>query len=286
MDIAIASGKGGTGKTTLSLCIGEYFAGKGIPTAILDCDVEEPNVNLFLKSPVNNILDTSVLIPSVNDSLCTGCGECERICEFSCIVLIKGKPLVLPEMCHSCGGCTLICPEKAISEIRRITGIIEAGEIRGIKYAGGRLNVGEAMSPPLIKEVKKYYTGSKIRIIDSPPGTTCPVIESVKNCDLIILTGEPTPFGLNDLKLAVDMARMLEIPFGIVENKENKNNTSLKEFCKKEKIDLITSIPETRAIAEGYSTGDPVPRVMELYPDRLDAIAEFISVKHLQGKNR
>jgi MinD superfamily P-loop ATPase len=283
MDIAIASGKGGTGKTTLSLCMAEYYSGKGISTSILDCDVEEPNVNLFLKSPVKSTVETSVLIPSVNDILCTGCGECERICEFNCIILIKGKPLVLPEMCHFCGGCTLICPEKAITEIKKINGSIESGEIRKIKYAGGRLNIGEAMSPPLIKEVKKYYPESEIRIFDSPPGTTCPVIESVKNCDFIILVGEPTPFGLNDLKLAVEMARAVEIPFAVVENKSSDNNNSLKEFCKREKVNLIASIPETREIAKRYSTGDPVSYITEFYSGELDKIAGFIREKNLRS---
>lgn len=283
MDIAIASGKGGTGKTTVSLCMAEYFAERGILTALLDCDVEEPNANLFLKSPVDTVVETTVLIPSVNDRLCTGCGACEKICEFNSIVLIKGRPLVLPDMCHSCGGCSLICPENAIAEIKRVTGIIETGEIHGIKYAGGRLNIGEAMSPPLIKEVKKYYPESEVRIVDSPPGTTCPVIESVKGSDFIILVGEPTPFGLNDLKLAVEMARAVEIPFGVVENKSNDNNNSLREFCKREKVDMLASIPETREIAERYSIGDPVSYITEFYSGELDRIAGFIREKNLRS---
>lgn len=277
MDIAIASGKGGTGKTTVSLCLAEYFADRSVTTAVLDCDVEEPNVNLFLKSEIDNITESSVLIPSVNDTLCNGCGECERICRFSAIILIKGKPLVLPEMCHSCGGCTLICPEKALTEISRVTGIIETGKIREISYAGGRLNIGEAMSPPLIKEVKKYHPESEIRIIDSPPGTTCPVIESVKNSDVIILVSEPTPFGINDLKLAVDMANAVEIPYAVVENRANENNNLLKDFCRREKIELAASIPETREVAERYSAGDPVSYIKEFFPDELEKIALFIS---------
>ena len=277
MDIAIASGKGGTGKTTISMSLASYYADKEISVAILDCDVEEPNVNLFLHAAVYEEVQATVLIPAVNNVLCTGCGKCGEICRYSAIVLIKGKPLVLKEMCHSCGGCFLVCPEQAISEVKRTTGIIELGEINGIKYAGGRLNIGEAMSPPLIKEVKKYHSDMDIRLMDSPPGTSCPVIESVRSCDFLILVSEPTPFGLNDLKLAADMARAMKIPFGVVENRASAGNNRLSEFCTNESIPLIASIPNTREIAVRYSRGDSVSYIRENFSDELEKIADYIS---------
>ncbi|HNX22500.1 MAG TPA: ATP-binding protein [Spirochaetota bacterium] len=277
MNIAVASGKGGTGKTTISLCLASYYADKEISVALLDCDVEEPNVNLFLQSEIMGKVEAHVLIPSVDNSLCSGCGKCGEICQYSAIVLIKGKPLVLKEMCHSCGGCFLVCPEKAISEVKRTTGVIELGELNGIQYAGGRLNIGEAMSPPLIKDVKEYYSGAVIRIMDSPPGTSCPVIESVKGCDFLVLVSEPTPFGLNDLKLAAEMARAMKIPFGVVENRTSPGNNSLREFCKSESIPLIASIPDTKEIAVRYSRGDSVSYIKENYRNELDKIANHIS---------
>lgn len=276
MNIAIASGKGGTGKTTISMSLASHYADKNISVAILDCDVEEPNVNLFLQAPVTEVVRTTVLIPQVNNSLCTGCGKCGEICEYSAIVLIKGKPLVLKEMCHSCGGCFLVCPEKAITEVKRETGIVELGEIDGIEYAGGRLNISEAMSPPLIKDVKEYYQEAEIRLLDSPPGTSCPVIESVRSCDFLLLVSEPTPFGLNDLKLAAEMARAMKLPFGIVENRASEGNTNLKDFCKKESIPLLASIPNTREIAVRYSRGDSVSYIKEKFKDELEKIAVHI----------
>jgi len=277
MDIAIASGKGGTGKTTISMSLASYYADKEISVALLDCDVEEPNVNLFLQAAVDEEVQATVLIPAVNDALCTGCEKCGEICWYSAIVLIKGKPLVLKEMCHSCGGCFLVCPEKAISEVKRTTGIIELGEINGIKYAGGRLNIGEAMSPPLIKDVKNYYPESEIRIMDSPPGTSCPVIESVRGCDFLVLVSEPTPFGLNDLKLAAEMARAMQIPFGVVENRASAGNNRLSDFCKDESVPLIASIPNTREIAVRYSRGDSISYIRENFSDELEKIADHIS---------
>lgn len=277
MRIAVASGKGGTGKTTLSLSLASYYADKNISVAVLDCDVEEPNINLFLKAPVNRTVKSTVPVPSVDSSLCTGCGKCGEICGYSAIVLIKGKPLVLPEMCHSCGGCFLACPEKAVTETPRETGVIESGEVHGIEYAGGRLNIGEAMSPPLIKDVKKFYPDAEITVIDSPPGTSCPVIESVKGADFLILVSEPTPFGLNDLELAVEMARAMKLPFGVVENRGTPANDRMKNFCKKESIQLIASIPDSREIAVRYSEGDPVSYIKENYSDELEKITVQIN---------
>ena len=191
MQIAVASGKGGTGKTTVSIALASLIAGKGIPVTILDCDVEEPNVNLFLKVPVINEEKIHSLIPEVNNEICNGCGKCVDICAFNCIVLAKGKPMIFADMCHSCGGCSLVCPVDAVSEVKKEIGIVEEGKQGRIFYAGGRLKIGEIMSPPLIKEVKKRSENSALTIIDCPPGTSCPVIESVSDSDYVILVTEP-----------------------------------------------------------------------------------------------
>ncbi len=285
MEIAVASGKGGTGKTTISLSLASYYKERGFDVALLDCDVEEPNANLFLGAEIAETVKCEVFIPSVEESACTGCGKCGEICEYSAIVLIKGKPLVLPEMCHSCGGCALICPEKAIKEINREIGIVEKGESGGIKFAGGRLNIGEPMSPPLIKDVKMNYGGTDIRIIDSPPGTSCPVIESVKNADFLLLVAEPTPFGLNDLKLAAGMAGALNIPAGIVINKGGQADSMIAEFCEESGIPLIASIPENRIVAENYSRGDCVSFIIKNCRNEIEKISSHIFRNNRRYKN-
>lgn len=276
MQIAIASGKGGVGKTTVSVSLAEYYAGKGHDVALIDCDVEEPNVNLFLGAEVISAGKAGVFVPSVDDDRCSGCGECSSLCRYSAIVLIKGKPLVLPLMCHSCGGCTLVCPEDAISEVWRAIGTVEQGMKGLVRYAGGRLNIGEPMSPPLIKEVKKIHSNASIRLYDSPPGTSCPVIESVKDADFIVLVAEPSRFGLNDLELAAGMASAIHIPFGVVVNRYVSGRDIINDYCMRENIPVIGIIPEAREIATAYSSGDCSSYINENYRGELENIATYI----------
>ncbi len=276
MEIAVASGKGGTGKTTISLSLAAFCRESGYDVALLDCDVEEPNANLFLGAAITGTEKCEVPVPSVDDAACTGCGRCGDICQYSAIVLIKGRPLVLPEMCHSCGGCMLVCPERAISERNREIGVVEKGEAQGIRFAGGRLDIGEPMSPPLIRDVKMNYGGADIRIIDSPPGTSCPVIESVKNADFLLLVAEPTPFGLNDLRLAAGMAEALGIPAGIVINKGGEGDSMIAGFCGESGIPLLGSIPDSRIAAENYSRGDCVSFIMNYCRAEIEKISSHI----------
>jgi len=276
VQIAVASGKGGTGKTTIALSLAYFFKEENLKVAILDCDVEEPNVNLFLNLKIQEEKSCNVMIPYIDNSLCSACGECERICQFSAIVLVKGKPLFFPEMCHSCGGCTLICPEKAIKEIARETAKIEISQKDNLFFAGGKLNIGEAMSPPVIRQVKENFIDADIRIIDSPPGTSCPVIESVREANFLILVTEPTPFGLNDLSLAIEMARALKIPSAVVINKSSKSDYLIKDLCKQVNIPIIGAIPEDREIAENYSKGEFISVVKEKYNAQFKEIINHI----------
>ena len=219
MKIAVASGKGGTGKTTVATNLAYVASRNGQSVAYLDCDVEEPNGHIFLKPVITNSKPVGNLIPRVDAEKCTHCGKCGEICRFSAIVCLGEKVLVFPELCHACGGCMLVCPVEAITEVPREMGKLETGNAGPIRFVRGLLNIGEAMSLPVIKEVRAAVPKAELVIVDAPPGTSCPVIESVRGCDFVLLVTEPTPFGLNDLKLAVEMVRALGLPFGIVINK-------------------------------------------------------------------
>ena len=216
MIISIASGKGGTGKTTVATNLA-LALGQGVE--LLDCDVEEPNAHLFLKPEMERDEIMSTPIPRVDMDACSLCRKCSEICRFSAIAVAGSRVLVFPELCHSCGGCLVVCPEGAISEVGRELGTISVGRRNGIGFINGRLRVGEAMSPPLIKRVRALRDPERITLIDAPPGTSCPVIAAMQGADFIILVTEPTPVGLHDLQLAVEAVRLLAIPSGLVINR-------------------------------------------------------------------
>jgi len=267
--IAIASGKGGTGKTTVAVNLALIADGPacGKPSEsvqLLDCDVEEPNCHIFLKPQFTNKETVSISVPEVDGDKCTKCGKCGEICQYSAIVSLKTKPLVFPEMCHGCGGCSLVCPENAISEVSREIGVVEKGNINGCCFVHGKLRIGEAMSPPLIRAVKKTAQTAGHVIIDAPPGTSCPVIETVKGCDYVVLVTEPTPFGLNDLLLAVEMVKALSIPFGVVINRSGIGDNGVTGFCNEQDIPILAQIPNDRQIAAAYSRGETI---VEALPD-------------------
>jgi MinD superfamily P-loop ATPase len=253
MKIAVASGKGGTGKTTLSVALAQAWDG---PVQLLDCDVEAPNASIFLRLENASEQTVSVPIPVVDSSRCTGCGKCAAICEFNALATAGKTVLVFEELCHSCGGCMRICPGQAITEQPRGIGKIRTGQFGTIHLTEGRLDVGQAMAPPLIRAVKKSADPALPILIDCPPGTSCPMITSVKGSDFVILVTEPTPFGLHDLTLAVETVRLLNIPFGVVINRSDSGDARVVEYCEKEKIRLLLQIPESREIAEAYSRGE------------------------------
>ena len=256
LKIAVASGKGGTGKTTVATNLAFIAAENGDSVAYLDCDVEEPNGALFLKPHILESLLVFVNVPKVNSNMCNGCGKCGEICEYNAIVPMNNQVLLFPELCHGCAGCWMVCPTGAITKSKRVTGKLELGESRNIQFLQGLLNIGEAMSPPIIREVKSAAPFVDLQIVDSPPGTSCPVIESIRDADFVLLVTEPTPFGLNDLKLAVDTVRALNIPFGLVINRADVGDEQTLEYCNSQGIDILAEIPDDRRIAEAYSRGE------------------------------
>ena len=253
MKIAVASGKGGTGKTTVSVALAQAF---DEPVCLIDADVEEPNSAFFLKPDVAESEIISVPVPSIDADTCTACGACSNLCVFNAIAVGGKTALVFPELCHSCGGCARICPANAITEVPEKIGELTRGQTGSITTFEGRLNVGCAMAPPLIRAAKKAAPADRPILIDSPPGTACPMITAVSGTDFVILVTEPTPFGLNDLKLAVETVRTLGLPFGVVINRADAGDDRVVRYCNEENIQLLLQIPESRDIAEAYSRGE------------------------------
>lgn len=256
MIISIASGKGGTGKTLVATSLALSLSDGG-EVQLLDCDVEEPNSHIFLKPNFTQSEVVSIPVPHVDESKCTYCGKCSEVCAYNAIAVFKEarKVLAFPELCHGCGACSYLCPEGAISEEGRGIGIVEAGQSGSISFVHGKLNIGEAMAPPVIRNVKKHTDHRATVIIDVPPGTSCPVVEAVGGTDFCILVTEPTPFGLNDLVLAVEMVRKLGIPCGVVVNRAGIGDGKIEEYCKNEGLPILLTIPLDTHIATLYSRG-------------------------------
>jgi MinD superfamily P-loop ATPase len=273
MIIAVASGKGGTGKTTVATNLARSLS-NGVQ--FIDCDVEEPNSHLFLNPRIEKSRDVDVPCPEVDLDKCTCCGECATICRFSAIAVVKDNVLVFPELCHGCGGCSKACPENAIREVPRAIGVLEQGTADPLRFVHGRLKIGEAMSPPLIKAARGLAAGNGIVIIDAPPGTSCPVITAIKGSDFCLLVTEPTPFGLNDLKLTVEVVRELGMPSGVVINRSDIGDRETKAFCESEGIPVLMEIPEDRRIAEAYSRGEMIIDVLPDYREKFRQLFEVI----------
>ena len=261
MRIAIASGKGGTGKTTVAVNLACVLADNGQTVQYLDCDVEEPNGHIFLKPEIATSEPVGIPVPVVDEEKCTGCRKCAEVCQYHAIAVLK-KPLVFAELCHGCGGCALVCPERAIREQDRTIGVVETGRAGNVAFVQGRLNVGEPMAPPLIRAVKKKAIADGVAIMDAPPGTSCPVVATVRDADYVLLVTEPTPFGLNDLRLAVEMIRQLGVPHGVVINRADSGDRRVSDFCAAESIPILLEIPDDRRVAEAYSRGHMAVRVL------------------------
>jgi MinD superfamily P-loop ATPase len=281
MIISIASGKGGTGKTTVAT---NLAASLEKDVQLLDCDVEEPNSHLFIRPLIEDVKTISTPVPEVDMGKCTLCGKCSEICQFKAIVVIGETVLPFPELCHSCGGCMEVCPEKAITEVDREVGMIETGHRNGLEFIHGRLKIGEAMSPPLIRKVREYTRPGVLTIIDAPPGTSCPVIVSMKDADFVLLVTEPTPFGLHDLKLAVGAVKILGIPCGLVINRSDIGDDRVREYANTEGIPILMEIPFDRKIAESYSRGEMLVEVLPEWKERFKGLLHQIEETASPGK--
>jgi MinD superfamily P-loop ATPase len=262
--IAIASGKGGTGKTTISTNLALSLARAGQQIQYIDCDVEEPNGHIFLKPVIDSTEDVTVGVPEVDLKKCTGCGKCGQLCQYSAILSVKDSVLVFEQLCHSCGGCMAICPTNAIKEKQRKIGIAEFGSSNGIAFGQGKLDIGAIQSPAVIRYVKRKIKNNSIVVLDAPPGTSCPVIEAVKGSDFVLLVTEPTPFGLNDLELAIGVVRELKLPFAVAINRSDIGDDGVVRYCQKEGIEVLLQIPNDRRIAESYSRG---VMIIEIIPE-------------------
>ena len=255
INLVVASGKGGTGKTTVAVNLALALKEKNVQ--LLDCDVEEPNAHLFLKPVISSSAEVGIPVPQVELDKCSFCGYCAEVCAFNALAVFQDQVMVLAELCHGCGSCAYLCPEKAISEVDRPIGVIEKGAAGSLFFSHGRLNPGEAMSPPLINAVKKLIIPGKITIIDAPPGTSCPVVSAVSGCDYCLLVTEPTPFGLNDLDLAYRMVTRLGIPAGVVINRCDLGDSGVEKYCSNNNLPVLQKIPFDIEMARLYARGEP-----------------------------
>jgi len=276
--LAIASGKGGTGKTTLATALAEAA---GMAVTLRDCDVEEPNAHLFVQPQWSRHSEQNRPVPLIDTQLCSACGKCAELCQFNAIAVAGGRAMVFAELCHSCQGCRRICPEGAISDKNMPMGSLDCGvQLKNpaapINFISGKLAIGQVMAPPLIRAVKNVGAGEALNILDCPPGTSCPMITAVRGSDFVILVTEPTPFGLNDLELAVETVRQLELPFGVVINRSDTGNSEVRNYCRDNAINIALEIPWERSIAEAYSRGDSLCNASPVLKEKLHTMLQHI----------
>jgi len=285
MIISIASGKGGTGKTTIAVNLALSINN----VQLIDCDVEEPNAALFLNPVFNEQKKSIIPVPVINSDQCTYCGKCREVCEYNAIAVLpqtnnsKGNIMFFPNLCHGCGACSYLCPSNSIEETDREVGIIELGEKDNVQFVHGKLNIGEAMAPPVIRQVKQYINPTRTVIIDAPPGTSCPVITAVQGTDFCVLVTEPTPFGLNDLQLAVEAMRKLKIPFGVVINRCDLGDLKTENYCENEGIAVLMKIPFSEEIAKSYSKGESIIKLFPEYKDKFKLLLKRIKEERNSG---
>jgi MinD superfamily P-loop ATPase len=295
MIIAVASGKGGTGKTTVATSLALAILGdtgngtdrtepmNSTKPLFLDCDVEEPNAALFLKPSLDHHEDVGILIPEVDFDRCTYCGRCAEVCVWHAIAVVGRRVLIFPELCHGCGSCTLNCPDGAIHEVLHVMGSLESGSAGPIAFGHGILNVGEAMAVPIIRQLKGRYMdnpGQRVMVLDASPGTSCPVVETMRGADFVLLVTEPTPFGLHDLRLTVQVARdELDLPVGVVINRDGVGDAGVLEYCAAEGIPILMRIPLDRRIAEAISGGEVLVKALPEYrPQFLELWEQILAI--------
>jgi MinD superfamily P-loop ATPase len=278
MRVVVASGKGGTGKTTVATSLALVA---GDATRFLDCDVEAPNAALFLQPQLDTRQEVGILLPVVDESLCTHCGRCAEVCEFHAIAVVGKRTLVFPELCHGCGSCTLNCPERAITERLDVMGVLESGFAGGVDFAHGIMNVGEPMAVPIIRQLKKAAPAQpfRVEIRDAPPGASCPVVESIRGADYALLVTEPTPFGLHDLKQVADVTRELGIPAGVIVNRDGIGDNAIEAYCAEAGLPILLRIPMERRFAEAIASGRTLVDAAPEYRPRFEALLQTITAR-------
>ncbi len=280
MKIAIISGKGGTGKTFVATNLAKALDTHGADVWYVDADVEEPNGHLFLHPEILHTEAVNVAIPVINRDFCTMCGACVSFCQFHALLFTPRGLVTFPNLCHGCGGCMMVCEEHAITEEDKSIGTIEYGKTKNLHFLHGIVHIGEPRAVPVIKALKRFI-GKRdgIFIIDGPPGTSCPVVEILQDSDACILVTEPTPFGLHDLTLAVEMVRKLEVPAHVIVNKSDIGSTNVHEYCAREKLPILMEIPFRREFAEIYSTGklliDAFPEWIEKFTGMYERVSRY-----------
>ncbi|HHX49824.1 MAG TPA: P-loop NTPase [Clostridia bacterium] len=272
MILAVASGKGGTGKTTIAVNLAWSLQAE-MPVQLLDCDVEEPNVSLFLKPSIRSQEKVFLSIPEIDREKCDHCGVCARFCAFGAISVLGDHVLTFPELCHGCGGCALFCPTEAITEQLKEIGTVETGDSDRIEIISGKLSIGSVLAPTVIRAVKEKKRTQGLVIVDAPPGTSCPAVASVANSDYCLLVTEPTPFGLHDLNLAAGMVRELGIPVGVVINRwQDFQGVDIENYCRQEGIPVLLKIPFDRRVAACYARGGLPAQEFSLWQDQLKVL--------------
>jgi len=271
---AVASGKGGTGKTTVTASLAAIW---DRPLCVADLDVEEPNLHLFLKPELAACEPALLEVPRLDPARCTLCGQCAAFCRFKALSVMGATLLVFPDMCHGCGGCLRLCPEGALTPGGRELGEILSGRAGEIDFLMGRLRVGEAMSPPLLRAVKaRLPQNGRDILLDAPPGVSCPAVNAVRDADVAVLVTEPTPFGLHDLRLAVDAFRPLGAALGVVINRSGIGDAGVREFCRAQDLPVWAEIPFSRDAAAAYSRGEILAEALPELRDRFAALRGHI----------
>jgi len=279
MKIVISSGRGGTGKTTLSTNLASYWA-ETTGVVLVDLDVEEPNSGLFINGELIRKETKYKMVPEWNRDKCTQNGICKEVCNYGAIIRLASEVIVFPELCHSCYACVELCPNKSFKMIAQRIGELSHFAIANLNFIESRLNIGEEQAVPLIKQTKKYvednFDHNIIKIFDSPPGTSCPVIETVKDADLVILITEPTPFGLHDLKIAIETIQIMKKDMGVVINRWGIGDNNVELYCKNNDIPIIAKFPNSRAVAELYSKGELIYPKDNEFKEQLEIVKKFI----------
>jgi MinD superfamily P-loop ATPase len=271
MIITVLSGKGGTGKTTVAVNLALSLAEEGRNVLLVDADVEEPNAGLYLDPVIAETFNVDVLVPEVDQSLCTFCGKCAEFCQFNALAVVGEHVLVFPQLCHGCGGCSLVCPVAAIREVPRLVGVVEKGRVESLQFWSGRMKVGEALAVPVTRKLKEGLAELKdqfIVIIDAPPGSSCPVVEAVRGSDYALLVTEPTPFGRHDLEIALELVRDMGFPHGVIINRSGSDDRIIEDYCREQGVPVLLKIPFSSRLAALGARGVPFSKVITSWQDK------------------